>query len=39
MGKEVRGETPTVRTETVYKGGWVDEVAACAEEQYIIKSP
>ena len=31
MGKEVRGEIPTVRTEIAYKAGWTDEVAQSAE--------
>ena len=39
MEKEVRGEIPTVRTETAYKAGWMDEVAKSAEIQYIIKNP
>ncbi len=39
MEKEVRGEIPTVRTETAYKAGWMDEVAQSAEIQYIIKNP
>ena len=39
MEKEVRGEIPTVRTETAYKAGWMDEVAMSAEIRYIIKSP
>ena len=39
MEKEVRGEIPTVRTETAYKAGWTDEVAMSDEIQYIIKSP
>ena len=31
MGKEVRGEIPTVRTEIAYKAGWMGEVAMSAE--------
>ncbi len=31
MEKEIRGEIPTVRTETAYKAGWMDEVAKSAK--------
>jgi len=36
VGKEVRGEIPTVRTEIVYKAGRMEDVAQSAEIRYII---